>query len=84
MKKIAFYLFVISLAACQPKTGSEKHAKGEKDTEETEEIIQPATVDSAQYFSKVNEIINGDTTGLWPVKNQPLPLNGAICHLNEL
>ncbi len=78
MKKIVLYLFVISLAACQPKTESAKQAKGDKETAETEEVAQPVTVDSAAYFSKVNEIINGDTTGLWPVRNQPLPLNGAI------
>ena len=78
MKKIALYLFVILLAACQPKTESAKQAKGDKETVETEEVTQPLTVDSAAYFSKVNEIINGDTTGLWPVKNQPLPLSEAI------
>jgi len=30
------------------------------------------------YDEKVKAIANGDTTGRWPVKNQPYPLEGAI------
>ena len=36
------------------------------------------TIDTAKYNQKVRENANGDTTGLWPVKNQPTPLPGAI------
>ncbi|MBN2765230.1 MAG: hypothetical protein JXR27_02580 [Paludibacteraceae bacterium] len=81
MKQITFYLLLFALVACQPKTDSTKQTSDDKsgsETEKTEEIVQPVTVDSAAYFGKLNEIINGDTTGLWPVKNQPLPLKGAI------
>lgn len=34
--------------------------------------------DTALYNKKIKELANGDTTGKWPVKNQPYPLPGAI------
>lgn len=35
-------------------------------------------IDTAVYNQKIKELANGDTTGKWPVKNQPYPLPGAI------
>ncbi len=35
-------------------------------------------VDTALYNKKIKALANGDTTGRWPVKNQPYPLAGAI------
>ena len=35
-------------------------------------------VDTAKYNQKLLAIANGDTTGKWPVKNQPYPISGAI------
>lgn len=44
-----------------------------------EEIANPyAPVDTAQYFALHKKLANGDTTGLWPVLNQPAPANGSI------
>lgn len=37
-----------------------------------------APVDSAKYWDLVKDLANGDTTGLWPVQNQPVPSPGAI------
>jgi hypothetical protein len=37
-----------------------------------------APIDTAKYNQKILQIANGDTTGKWPVKNQPYPLAGAI------
>ena len=34
--------------------------------------------DTAKYKQKLKELANGDTTGKWPVKNQPIPIPGAI------
>ncbi len=34
--------------------------------------------DRIAYEAKLRELANGDTTGRWPVPNQPLPLSGAI------
>lgn len=35
-------------------------------------------VDKQEYETKVAALANGDTTGRWPVANQPIPLDGAI------
>lgn len=35
-------------------------------------------VDEVEYFEKLNFLSQGDTTGRWPVPNQPVPLTGAI------
>jgi hypothetical protein len=44
--------------------------------EEEEDLRKP--VDKALYDSLLIKLANGDTTGKWPVKNQPYPLDGAI------
>ena len=35
-------------------------------------------VDSTLFRQQVQALTNGDTTGKWPAKNQPIPLAGAI------
>lgn len=49
-------------------------------SEATEKAEEPAvvTLDSAAYNRKNKELANGDTSGYWPVKNQPYPVQGAI------
>jgi len=37
-----------------------------------------AEIDTASYNKALLKLANGDTTGRWPVKNQPMPLAGAI------
>jgi len=37
-----------------------------------------APIDTAKYDSLNVRLANGDTTGRWPVKNQPYPVAGAI------
>ena len=46
------------------------------DTVEEDTIRQ--NVDEAAYAQALTYNANGDTTGLWPVSQQPLPLEGAI------
>ena len=41
-----------------------------------EDLYTP--VDTAKYNQKLLANANGDTTGKWPVKNQPYPIDGAI------
>ena len=45
-------------------------------------VAEPANVrtpvDAASYKEALTKNANGDTTGRWPVKDQPLPLPGAI------
>jgi len=49
--------------------------------EDTVSVAAPSAyppIDTAVYNKKMIELANGDTTGKWPVKNQPYPLPGAI------
>src|SRR5690606_11376846 len=45
---------------------------------------QPAEVDGAVYKAKLLALAGGDTTGRWPVANQPLPLPGAVLPYNRI
>ena len=79
---LSFFISII-LISCSGNTSSQKLTSfGEKDS-----IIvdnHPQLVDSAEYNQKLVQLANGDTTGLWPVKNQPLPLYGAILPKNRI
>lgn len=48
------------------------------EAEEAEEVDTRTPVDTAKYNAMLKKLANGDTTGKWPVKNQPYPLDGAI------
>lgn len=64
--------------------GNRATAAGKTDSTATavkpEEPQKPAApvFDTAAYNQKMVAITNGDTTGRWPVKDQPYPLEGAI------
>ena len=65
-------LLLFSLTACN--TPKEKSTKDGTTTEESS--YEP--IDTTAYNQKLISLANGDTTGKWPVKNQPYPLAGAI------
>ena len=65
-------LLLFSFTACN--TPKEKSTKDGTTTEETS--YEP--IDTTAYNQKLISLANGDTTGKWPVKNQPYPLAGAI------
>lgn len=65
----------ILFTSCQEK-GKKQSTKGEKEDATKVEEIQP--IDTLAYNQKLLALANGDTTGRWPVKNQPYPLPGAI------
>ncbi len=67
-----------STAGGKDKTGKDSNKVAGTETEEEEEVDTRAPVDTAAYNRKIKENANGDTTGKWPVKNQPYPLDGAI------
>ena len=49
------------------------------DTSNTDSVATTRTpIDTAKFRQQLSKIANGDTTGRWPVKNQPIPLPGAI------
>lgn len=84
----AFYtllasIFIISLfsqcnaEASKNNMGGDSSKLANNSTEgASESVIQP--VDPKLYDSLEKKLANGDTTGRWPVKNQPYPLAGAI------
>lgn len=50
-----------------------------KDSVVTEEpVAERIPADTAAFNRKIKALANGDTTGKWPVKNQPYPIEGAI------
>lgn len=66
--------FLLLFCSCNQKT--EKESGEKSSTEKIEENVVPT--DTLAYQKKITAIANGDTTGLWPVKSQPYPLDGAI------
>lgn len=87
-KKKLSPLFAIALAFMLSSCTSEAKNKNTKSlsksgdssvtTESVEETIVRTPIDSAKYQQALKALANGDTTGKWPVKNQPIPLDGAI------
>lgn len=77
-KFICFSLLIsLVLVSCGGKATEKKHISKD-DKEIVEETEHPQFIDSTEYNQKLLKLANGDTTGLWPVKNQPVPLHGAI------
>ncbi len=77
-KKLALSFIVVStIIGCNKKTETKSIDK-ERPKEETEakELVTP--IDTTAYNKKLLALANGDTTGLWPVKKQPYPKQGAI------
>ena len=78
----AILLGMVTLSTFSSCTSEAKKADGTTSkndttkTEEVEDLRKP--VDTAKYNQIINTLANGDTTGKWPVKNQPYPLDGAI------
>jgi hypothetical protein len=73
-------LIAIGLSACISLTSCvEKASKTDQkeSSEESQEVIAQS-IDTLLYIQKIKAIANGDTTGRWPVKNQPFPRKGAI------
>jgi len=68
---------LISMLSCAPLTEASNTLST---TQKLEVATDTATiyVDSSIYLNKVRYLANGDTTGKWPVKKQPLPLKGAL------
>jgi hypothetical protein len=86
MKKSCKYLLpivlsiLLSLGGCSRK--KESAPVKEKDSPEIQRVTEKSDdvtpIDEKAYRAKLDTLANGDTTGRWPVKNQPLPLKGAI------
>lgn len=69
-------IWLINYSCAQVNTVSENLDMA--DTLESQAISYPKVVDSVDYFKKLKQLANGDTSNRWPVKQQPLPLSGAL------
>ncbi|MEJ5994468.1 hypothetical protein WG904_08565 [Pedobacter sp. Du54] len=74
---VATFGTLTSCSSDEKKAGNKTAAaKDSTAVEETENLRAP--VDTTKYNELIKKLANGDTTGKWPVKNQPYPLDGAI------
>jgi len=72
-------VFILNGCGHKTKSGSEQKTAQEKPIVQEEEQEQELVkTDAKTYHNKLTVLANGDTTGRWPVKNQPVPLDGAI------
>jgi hypothetical protein len=82
-----FALILVSLASCLSQD-SAVHAEGSpvKDTNGIQPVADDGSsaqhassmvLDTALYYERMEHMLNGDSSGRWPVK-APLPLPGAI------
>lgn len=86
---VAYILFFTSIIACKESPAKDIiHEKSiTVDTikqMDTVIIEQSPYVDSLEYNQQLNYNSNRDSSGLWPVKNQPLPLKGALLPYNRI
>ncbi len=71
--------FTYCTSGAKDKTGKTATNSGDSTkVAPVEESNLRTPVDTAKYNELVKKLANGDTTGKWPVKNQPYPLAGAI------
>jgi len=70
---------IFAFLSCQGQPGTASPASGKSSAVRTAETARPApaTLDTALFNRRLTRMVNGDTTGKWPVK-APLPLPGAI------
>lgn len=80
-KKIFF--LICAYAAIISCTGRAASTSGKSASDTTNVVTEtkkeePKYVDELEFKRLIEYNANGDTTGLWPVREQPLPLRGAI------
>lgn len=69
---------ILSSCASDAKKTTVKTAGGADSVVTEEKPIERLPADTAAFNKKIKALANGDTTGKWPVKNQPYPMAGAI------
>ena len=78
----AFLLGIAALGTFSSCTSDAKKVGGKSVANdsakvEAEENLR-APIDTAKYDALMKKLANGDTTGKWPVRKHPYPLDGAI------
>ncbi|HZJ79469.1 MAG TPA: hypothetical protein VFC69_02700, partial [Dysgonamonadaceae bacterium] len=87
-KIVSLVFFLILLAGCtlhsekkSDKSDETENIAATADADNIEEstaVAKSTFVDAAEYDEMMMHMVNGDTTGLWPVANDEYPLEGAI------
>ncbi|WP_353181529.1 hypothetical protein [Parapedobacter lycopersici] len=87
-KSSVFLYLGLLFSACQLTENAKQEGTGGSippTAEATEQPAMPAAepssdgrVDSAVYWAGLHALAHGDTTGRWPVADQPIPLKGAV------
>ena len=91
LRKVALWAGLASMGAGWAScTGTTPQAEAKAEKKEAEVLTASAVkkpveasnnyapIDKGAYDKKMTELANGDTSGRWPVKNAPYPLDGAI------
>lgn len=81
-------VIIVIFSYCTQNNSSASDKTAKKDSTETLQTVEEkadttrqieyAPIDTALYNAKVKSLVNGDSSGKWPVKKQPYPLPGAI------
>lgn len=83
---VLFFISVVVLSCTRKSSSLHRHASEDstRATVEKEAEKTPEYVDEEAFSRLLEYNANGDTTGLWPVKDQPLPRQGAIFPFNRV
>ncbi|MCW0483525.1 hypothetical protein [Gaoshiqia sediminis] len=73
---IALIFFLVF--GCTEKTMANSGFISADTTAQIREKEVPEPTDTLEFLKRLDILANGDEKGLWPVKNQPYPLKGAI------
>lgn len=68
---------LVSFTACSGINAESTKTPTVDTIPETITVIEKPVLDTALYYERLQHMVNGDTTGKWPV-NEPLPKPGAI------
>lgn len=85
LKLVVLLLINFSFINCTNVDSKTKNSQTK--TGGNENIVENNTsqpLDTNRYKALQKYLANGDTTGRWPVKNEPLPQNGAILPFNRI
>lgn len=78
---------IIGCTSCNSVQSSNEKSKTDTIKKEpliTGEVYDQKALDTAKYNKIMLQLANKDTTGLWPVKNIPYPLPGAVLPFNRI
>lgn len=81
-------MFALVTASCNPKasgeTAKQDSAQKARQQPSAATTTYSSQLDTVNYNRLLTHMVNGDTSGRWPVKGAPLPLPGAILPFNRI